>query len=133
MPGPGPEVILAGSDSGGRWRRSGRRKGAHAHRHSAKRAKGKGKGKGVRGDRGAAGSDTSAPDGGHRRRRRWPWVAAVAAALLVGAGSWVAVHRITKPLAGPVSQASTTAAVVVPGAPPVLPWPAKGQGAVTVP
>ena len=53
--------------------------------------------------------------------------------LAAGTGTWVAVQRITKPLARPVPMAGTVAAVVVPGSQPALPWPAKGQAAVVVP
>jgi D-alanyl-D-alanine carboxypeptidase (penicillin-binding protein 5/6) len=60
-------------------------------------------------------------------------VVTVVVLLLVGSGTWAAVHRIGTPLTRPVPHASTTAVVVVPGAPPALPWPGKGQGAVAVP
>jgi D-alanyl-D-alanine carboxypeptidase len=53
--------------------------------------------------------------------------------LAAGAGAWVAGQRITAPLARPVPLTATMGAVVVPGAQPALPWPAKGQGAVVVP
>jgi hypothetical protein len=55
------------------------------------------------------------------------------ALLLVGGTTWVAVQRINATLAPTVPHAIVTAAAVVPGANPVLPWPAKGQGAVIVP
>jgi len=50
-----------------------------------------------------------------------------------GGGTWVAVQRITTPLTRPVPVPATLAAVIVPGAQPTLPWPAKGQAAVVVP
>ncbi len=53
--------------------------------------------------------------------------------LLVGGTSWVAVQRINATLAPTVTHAIMTAAAVVPGANPALPWPATGQGAVVVP
>ena len=53
--------------------------------------------------------------------------------LLIGGSSWFAAQRINAPLPPSIPHVSTTAATVVPGAPPVLPWPAKGQGAVVVP
>ena len=53
--------------------------------------------------------------------------------VLVGGLTWVATTRIDVPLARPVPQAASTASAVVPGAPPALPWPGKGQGAVVVP
>ncbi len=55
------------------------------------------------------------------------------ALLAIGAASWAAVARINSPLARPVPRVAATAAAVVPGAPPDLPWPAKGQGAVAIP
>jgi D-alanyl-D-alanine carboxypeptidase (penicillin-binding protein 5/6) len=53
--------------------------------------------------------------------------------LLVGGSTWAAAQRINAPLAPAVPHATMTAAAVVPGGPPVLPWPSKGQGAVVVP
>ena len=53
--------------------------------------------------------------------------------LVVGGSAWTVAHRINAPLAPGVPHAITTDAVVVPGGPPVLPWPSKGQGAVVVP
>ena len=82
----------------------------HAHRHSARR--------------GGAGG---------RGRRLLPWVLLAVAVLAVGAAAWVAVTRIDTPLARPVARPGTTAAIVVPGPSPDLPWPTKGQGAVVVP
>jgi len=68
-----------------------------------------------------------------RRHRRWPWVVAGIATLVIGGSTWVGVQRINAPLAAAVPHATTTAATVVPGGPPALPWPVKGQGAVIVP
>jgi len=62
-----------------------------------------------------------------------PWVLLVVALLIVGAGTAVGVSRVNSPLARPVAHAAATSAIVVPGAPPTLPWPTKGQGAVSVP
>jgi len=58
---------------------------------------------------------------------------AAATLLLAGVGTGFAVDRISTPLVVPVPHASTVAAVSVPGTPPALPWPGKGQGAVAVP
>ena len=68
-----------------------------------------------------------------RRRRRWPVVAGAIGVLLVGGSVWTVVQRINAPFAPAVSHATMTGVAVVPGDPPVLPWPAKGQGAVLVP
>ena len=51
--------------------------------------------------------------------------------LVIGIGLAEAWH-VTRPLPVPASQ-SSLASVKVPGGPPVLPWPSKGQGAVQVP
>src|SRR5664280_334558 len=72
-------------------------------------------------------------DTGRRRHRVLPWVLLAVVLLLVGAGTIVAVSRVDTPLARPVTHPAATSAIVVPGAAPSLPWPAKGQGAVAVP
>jgi hypothetical protein len=46
---------------------------------------------------------------------------------------WTVAQRINAPFAPAVAHATMTGVGVVPGGPPVLPWPAKGQGAVVVP
>ena len=51
--------------------------------------------------------------------------------IIVGLVSVEAWH-VTRPLPVPVAS-STLASVVVPGGPPVLPWPSTGQGAVNIP
>jgi D-alanyl-D-alanine carboxypeptidase (penicillin-binding protein 5/6) len=51
--------------------------------------------------------------------------------IVIGIGLAEAWH-VTRPLPVPASQ-SSLASVKVPGGPPVLPWPSKGQGAVQVP
>jgi len=51
--------------------------------------------------------------------------------VVIGIGLAEAWH-VTRPLPVPASQ-SSLASVKVPGGPPVLPWPSKGQGAVQVP
>ncbi len=53
--------------------------------------------------------------------------------LVVAGVTVVAVQRINSPLAAAVPHDPVTAAAVVPGASPALPWPSKGQGAVVVP
>ncbi|HEX7443036.1 MAG TPA: hypothetical protein VF320_04055, partial [Acidimicrobiales bacterium] len=55
------------------------------------------------------------------------------AVLMIGASSVVVVQRINAPLAPVAAHATMTAATIVPGGPPVLPWPSKVQGAVVVP
>jgi D-alanyl-D-alanine carboxypeptidase (penicillin-binding protein 5/6) len=61
------------------------------------------------------------------------WILLAVAVILVGTGTWVAVDRISTPLAKPVPHPAILASIAVPGAAPTLPWPAKGQGAVEVP
>jgi len=102
---PGVTLAEPGRRTGGRRHTKG------AHRHSAK-------GRG---------------DGAGRKHRKLPWALGAVAVLLIGGGAWVAASRINAPLAHPVTQPAAAARVVVPGASPALPWPAKGQGAVAVP
>jgi len=54
-------------------------------------------------------------------------------ALLVGGTTWAVAQRINAPFSPVMPHAAMMGAAVVPGSPPVLPWPAKGQGAVIVP
>jgi serine-type D-Ala-D-Ala carboxypeptidase (penicillin-binding protein 5/6) len=61
------------------------------------------------------------------------WSTLAVVLILLGAGTWVAVDRITTPLAKPVPHPANLASVVVTGASPMLPWPVKGQGAIAVP
>ena len=70
---------------------------------------------------------------GRRHRRLLLWVLLAVGVLVVGGVTWVAVTRIDTPLARPVARPGVTAAIVVPGPSPLLPWPTKGQGAVAVP
>jgi D-alanyl-D-alanine carboxypeptidase (penicillin-binding protein 5/6) len=84
-------------------------------------------GRGRRGRRGA-----HSPSG-DRRHRRWPWIVLAVALVLIGAGTWFAVRRIDAPLPPAVPHPATETGTVVPGPDPALPWPAKGQGAVSVP
>ena len=124
-------VVLAGSKRTGRGRRKGRRQGSGSHVHSAGYAASTA---GVAHLAGPAGP-TSGPssDPGRSGRRRWPWGVVAAVLLLTATGSWLAAHRISSPLGRPVPHVVSTAMVVVPGTPPSLPWPAKGQGAIAVP
>jgi len=52
---------------------------------------------------------------------------------VVGIGLWAGIARVNAPLRHLTTAATTDAAVVVPGAAPVLPWPRQGQGAIAVP
>ena len=54
------------------------------------------------------------------------------AVVLAGVSAFAAV-RVTRPLARPVVLSSVAASLSVPGVAPVLPWPAVGQAAVSVP
>jgi D-alanyl-D-alanine carboxypeptidase (penicillin-binding protein 5/6) len=58
---------------------------------------------------------------------------ALALALVVVAASVTAAVRINRPLNPPSIVSSLPASIAVPGAPPALPWPVVGQGAVAVP
>jgi D-alanyl-D-alanine carboxypeptidase (penicillin-binding protein 5/6) len=60
-------------------------------------------------------------------------VLAAVALLFVGAGAWAAAARINAPLARPFLRSADAVRSVVPGGPPELPWPSKGQGAIAVP
>ena len=53
--------------------------------------------------------------------------------VVIGAGTWVAVDRITTPLARPVPRVHRCGRNRGSRGVPSLPWPAKGQGAVAVP
>jgi D-alanyl-D-alanine carboxypeptidase len=53
--------------------------------------------------------------------------------IVVGAGGWVVSQRVSHPLAAPVLLAGLPSSLTVPGPGPPLPWPAVGQGAVSIP
>jgi len=95
--------------------RRGRRERRHVHEHSVKTVGGEGS------------------DRGGRRHGKLLWTLLAVLVILVGAGIWVAVDRISTPLAKPVPHPASLASALVPGSAPMLPWPAKGQGAVEVP
>jgi D-alanyl-D-alanine carboxypeptidase (penicillin-binding protein 5/6) len=57
----------------------------------------------------------------------------VVLALVLAAAGWTGAHRINQPLARPSVHASKAAVLTVPGASPSLPWPGKGQGAISIP
>ncbi len=65
------------------------------------------------------------------------WASVVLLLVVVASASLVAVHRIDRRLPQPTVAAGRLAASVVPsvvpGAAPVAPWPAAGQGAVAIP
>jgi len=66
-----------------------------------------------------------------RRRRVLPAVAAVLVAVF-GAVSVAAGYRLARPLPDPQVTLTLPGSVVIPGTPPVLPWPAQGQAALEV-
>jgi D-alanyl-D-alanine carboxypeptidase (penicillin-binding protein 5/6) len=83
----------------------------------------------------AVGGATKVPRHDHRKKRRW-WLVVtivVVVALVLAAAAWAGARRINHPLAAPTIQLGVPTAVTVAGASPILPWPAKGQGAVAVP
>ena len=57
----------------------------------------------------------------------------VVLALLMATAGWAGAQRINRPLARPSVLASKAAVLTVAGSNPSLPWPAKGQGAISVP
>ena len=68
-----------------------------------------------------------------RANRRLELALALALALILVAAGWSGAQRINRPLAQPALLTDLPASLSVGGAQPVLPWPAKGQGAVSVP
>jgi serine-type D-Ala-D-Ala carboxypeptidase (penicillin-binding protein 5/6) len=126
-PGEMPSAVVLADTS--RRRGRGGRKGRSGHQHSAK-SKGRSRSGGGSGGDGGPGDGMASV---RRRHRRLPWILALVAILLVGGGTWVAVSRVNSPLAIPVAHADAVVRTVVPGASPVLPWPGKGQGAVSIP
>ncbi len=89
----------------------------------------------------AAQGDSAAPGGARsrppshrarRRRRWWPWLT-LALVLILAAGGLVAARRVTRALPRPMLVSALPATLTVPGVAPALPWPAVGQGAVSIP
>jgi serine-type D-Ala-D-Ala carboxypeptidase (penicillin-binding protein 5/6) len=68
-----------------------------------------------------------------RTNRRLVLAIVVVLALLLAAAGWAGAHRINQPLARPSVQAGKAAVLTVAGSNPSLPWPAKGQGAISIP
>jgi D-alanyl-D-alanine carboxypeptidase (penicillin-binding protein 5/6) len=71
--------------------------------------------------------------GRKRGHRRIAVAIAIVVALLLSTAGWAGAQRINRPLAPPVIQSGVPAALTVAGSSPALPWPAKGQGAVSIP
>jgi D-alanyl-D-alanine carboxypeptidase (penicillin-binding protein 5/6) len=70
----------------------------------------------------------------HRRRHRWlPWWLAVVAVVILATAGWAAAERIDRPPPPTALTAAEHPSVTVAGTVPPLPWPAKGQGAVSIP
>jgi len=70
-----------------------------------------------------------------RGRRRLLWFGAIGLALVLVlvTGGLAAAQRIDRPLAEPAQHTGLPVSLVVAGSSPALPWPAKGQGAISVP
>ena len=78
-------------------------------------------------------SRTERRDQRKRTNRRLVSAILVVLALLLAAAGWTGAQRINRPLARPSVRAGKAAVVTVAGASPSLPWPAKGQGAISIP
>ncbi len=69
-----------------------------------------------------------------RAHRRLTWsLALLAVAVILAAAGWEGAQRINRPLAHPALLADLPSSLPVGGTIPLLPWPAKGQAAVSVP
>lgn len=68
-----------------------------------------------------------------RANRRLELALALVLAVILAAAGWFGAQRITRPLARPALLTDLPSSLSVGGAQPALPWPAKGQGAVSVP
>jgi serine-type D-Ala-D-Ala carboxypeptidase (penicillin-binding protein 5/6) len=68
-----------------------------------------------------------------RTRRILGWTLVVVLVALVATAGIAAGERINQPLSGTALHAGLAPSSTVVGAPPALPWPATGQGAISVP
>lgn len=68
-----------------------------------------------------------------RTQRRLLWAIALVAVLILVSVTWAGAVRINRPLTRPALHVGVSAHMTVPGSGPSLPWPAKGQGAITIP
>jgi hypothetical protein len=70
----------------------------------------------------------------HRTHRRVIWSLAVALVMVLAAvAGWASAQRINRPLAQPALLDRLPSSLAVAGPSPALPWPAKGQGAISIP
>lgn len=74
---------------------------------------------------------TPPPPGRRRARGRWLLTTGLLTVLLVGT-SLVAVEPLRRPLPEPTVTRTLPASTVIPGTAPTIPWPQRGQAALTV-
>ncbi len=67
------------------------------------------------------------------RRLWWSLLVVVVSVVILAAAGLEAANRIDTPLAEPVVSSRLPASLVVAGVAPSVPWPAKGQGAISIP
>jgi D-alanyl-D-alanine carboxypeptidase (penicillin-binding protein 5/6) len=76
-------------------------------------------------------SEAAGPRRRHSRRRWWLLLSGAVALVLAGL-SLIAVEPLWRSLPAPTTEVVAVSETVIPGPPPVLPWPARGQAALDV-